>query len=257
MKAVLQTESVHPLICGLGCFDYLPAFSLQHLLQPSTIGTVHTTLSMSAPDESTGAIRAMLREKTTTGAMPFFDQLIWGTKLAVDPPLSTLNTRLRIGIDPGDEQIVWAYHITCTSPNQHHAIYEDKHLVFYKEGHPEELLHSDLKSLTLDSPFHRLINYKFHQTSAYARACFILQGVTQEISCGLGQSFLQTLRQVVEVISPCKVSCIYLDYEGIITRYYFLGHYNIEHCLKSVKIPPERSTSMPPDCFFIFIKPSI
>ena len=104
---------------------------------------------MSAPDESTEVIRAILREKNTTGAMPFFDQLNWGTKPTADSPLSTLSTRLRIGIDPGDEQIVWAYYLTCTSSNQHHAIYEDKHLVFYKEGHAEELSYSDLKSLTL------------------------------------------------------------------------------------------------------------
>lgn len=138
---------------------------------------------MAAVDESAADVRtiqALLRAKTTTGLLPFFQRLTWAPQNPTARPLHTAEPRLLIGHDPSDGKAIYAHYLS--------TILVNKVIAYYKDGSMEELYRYVLDSSDLEAPFRYFMELpltdqnKHSIVGAYVKASFSLKGVTGNIA---------------------------------------------------------------------------
>jgi hypothetical protein len=153
---------------------------------------------MTAADESAAdvrAIRALLRAKTTTGLLPFFQRLTWAPQNPTTRPPHTAERRLLIGRDPSDGGAIYAHYFN--------TILSNKVIAYYKDGSIIELYRYVLDSSDLEAPFRYLMElpltdpHKHSIVGAYVKASFSLKGVTRDITYVPTGSFESLLGRAV------------------------------------------------------------
>lgn len=153
---------------------------------------------MATADESAAdvrAIRKVLREKTATGLLPFFQGLTWAPQNPTTRPLHATEPRLLIGHSASDGSAIYAHYLTTTSGK--------KVIVYYKDGGIKELYRYVLDNSDLEAPIRYLMEMQLTNTAkhsivgAYIKAAFSLKGVTQDVAYEPTGSFQELLGRAV------------------------------------------------------------
>lgn len=157
---------------------------------------------MAAADESAAdvrAIRMVLREKTATGLLPFFQGLTWAPQNPTTRPLHAAEPRLLIGYSASDGSAIYAHYLTTA--------FRKKVIVYYQDDSVEELYRYVLDNSDLEAPIRYLMELQMADTNkhsivgAYIKAAFSLKGVTQDVAYEPTSNFKILLGRAVVALS--------------------------------------------------------